>query len=571
MPTTTSRAYLEIIATDRATRVMGGLEGTFKRFGSQLLGLAGIGGGLYGLKRGLEASIGAAMEQEKAQMDLVAALGGTETALAQVQSRFVPFSNLMQKMTVYSDEQVLSQMAYARNLGVTTDKLEEATKAAIGLAARYRIDLESAMMLVGRASQGQTQSLSRYGIVLNEGLSAQEKFNELLRIGAQSFRLAEAQTKTATGALEQMRNQVNELQEIFGAVLLPAVTAASQAISEYIKKNQSDLQKFISSQVEGVQAIWEAYSWLYDKIAERGPIGGPLGSQMPSAKGLEAWKYSYGTYGLPKGADIHSMEMFLSQTEAIRQAQADYNAEFENWYEVSQYIGEFEAEWQAYTEELDKAALAQNRIAVTSDAVWGAFHRLGEAAIGAGVKVKTTAEEMAEAAEKIANQWRQVWSTIEYSATSALDRMIWEGENWRDAMRSFARDVLREMMRVFIIQPLVRGIGAAMGFPVPVGHAGGVIGEAAFPTRMMPAWAFEQAPRLHAGLMADEFPAILQKGEMVIAKGGAPIGITINNYSGTNLAVRGQPRFDGEQLIVDIVNSNIIRHGALRSTIQSVR
>jgi hypothetical protein len=44
--------------------------------------------------------------------------------------------------------------------------------------------------------------------------------------------------------------------------------------------------------------------------------------------------------------------------------------------------------------------------------------------------------------------------------------------------------------------------------------------------RSIPASYFASAPRLHQGLAADEYPAILQKGEQVIPKGGgksAPI------------------------------------------------
>jgi hypothetical protein len=52
-------------------------------------------------------------------------------------------------------------------------------------------------------------------------------------------------------------------------------------------------------------------------------------------------------------------------------------------------------------------------------------------------------------------------------------------------------------------------------------HAGGLIGAPA-PQRLVPALAFADAPRLHAGGMAglrpDEVPAILQRGEMVLSR-----------------------------------------------------
>jgi hypothetical protein len=55
-------------------------------------------------------------------------------------------------------------------------------------------------------------------------------------------------------------------------------------------------------------------------------------------------------------------------------------------------------------------------------------------------------------------------------------------------------------------------------------HKGGIVGITPFKFRAVPASTFAKAPRLHSGLMSDEFPAILQRGEEVIPKGGGNIG-----------------------------------------------
>jgi hypothetical protein len=49
-------------------------------------------------------------------------------------------------------------------------------------------------------------------------------------------------------------------------------------------------------------------------------------------------------------------------------------------------------------------------------------------------------------------------------------------------------------------------------------HSGGVVGSGYSPTRAVSPSYFDNAPRLHNGLMGDEFPAILQRGETVIPK-----------------------------------------------------
>jgi len=57
-------------------------------------------------------------------------------------------------------------------------------------------------------------------------------------------------------------------------------------------------------------------------------------------------------------------------------------------------------------------------------------------------------------------------------------------------------------------------------------HRGGIVGETPAPMRSVPATLFAHAPKLHSGLGADEFPAILQRGETVLPKGVAPAQTT---------------------------------------------
>jgi len=69
-------------------------------------------------------------------------------------------------------------------------------------------------------------------------------------------------------------------------------------------------------------------------------------------------------------------------------------------------------------------------------------------------------------------------------------------------------------------------------------HEGGIVGKTPSPIRAVPAGTFSGAPRLHSGLSSDEFPAILQRGEIVLPRGSggsttpaeaAPMTVIINN------------------------------------------
>ena len=188
-----------------------------------MVGLATFAISGLAARLGIATIIKSFMAQEQAAKRLGAAIAAQGGEVRRLLPGYKAFASAIQRVTRYGDEALMEQMAFAVNMGVTTDQLEDATKAAVGLAAKYQIDLKTSMMLVGRASQGQTQMLTRYGIVLAETLSPQEKFNKLLEIGAGAFRLAEADAKTLAGAQEQMKNALGDSREELGGMYVDLV------------------------------------------------------------------------------------------------------------------------------------------------------------------------------------------------------------------------------------------------------------------------------------------------------------------------------------------------------------
>ena len=98
--------------------------------------------------------------------------------------------------------------------------------------------------------------------------------------------------------------------------------------------------------------------------------------------------------------------------------------------------------------------------------------------------------------------------------------------NFHDLIDSMITDLIRLMIRQSVTGPLagwfssgLAGIFAGGGTAAPAGgwyyeHGGGIAGMPAT-ARNLPAFYLSTAPRLHAGLQPDEFPAILQRGEGV--------------------------------------------------------
>jgi len=196
----------------------GSLSGVFKKLAIS----AGAYFGAREIKRFLSGSLDLYARQETAVRGLNDALNLLGKGGADAMRDMQQFASSIQKVTVHGDEAVLELMKMGASMGQLSGKeLQDATKAAIGLAAAYSIDVVAAMRLVSRARVGDTASLTRYGIKLGEGLSAQEKFNRVLEIGAKNFALAEGEARTYSGSMIQMKNALGDIREEIAKGLAP--------------------------------------------------------------------------------------------------------------------------------------------------------------------------------------------------------------------------------------------------------------------------------------------------------------------------------------------------------------
>jgi len=110
------------------------------------------------------------------------------------------------------------------------------------------------------------------------------------------------------------------------------------------------------------------------------------------------------------------------------------------------------------------------------------------------------------------------------SAEDAIGNFVKTGKlDFKGLVTSMIADLAKLGARKFILGPIANALSGALGnlggMFAGVFHQGGMVGGPA-PSRMVPAMAFANAPRLHnggwAGLKSDEVPAILQRGERVL-------------------------------------------------------
>lgn len=210
----------------------------------------------------------AAMKQQDAQFLLAAALKISGEWTLALQHRFEAFAASVQQATIYGDEEVLALMQLQKSLGVTSDKLEEAAKMAIGLATATGRDVRSMSMYIALAQQGEFTMLRRYIPALRSTTDATEQLRIITEFAAAGFKLAEERSKTASGALRQMWNALGDVAEVIGGALLPVLTRTFKRIKEWAEDNQKRIKEWAELWVEKIGMVMNKLWDLIDLLTE---------------------------------------------------------------------------------------------------------------------------------------------------------------------------------------------------------------------------------------------------------------------------------------------------------------
>ena len=264
---------LKINAKDNASKHFRKAGGSAQRFGRTLAGVAGAVGAYLGARKlisFMKDSIRLFNTQDEAIRSLTDAMK-ILNAEAQV-SEMQKFASQLQQMTIYGDEATLKLMQLGVSMGkFTGDTLKSATVASIGLADAFQIDVASAMKLVAKASAGDTGSLSRYGIVLDATMTKEEKFAELLRIGAENFEVSKGKVKTFGGMLKQLGNAWGDAKERLGSYMANSVKVqnAIRILQTVIENFNLSMEIVWTSVALGIVRFYNTVEHYFKGIAEQ--------------------------------------------------------------------------------------------------------------------------------------------------------------------------------------------------------------------------------------------------------------------------------------------------------------
>jgi phage-related minor tail protein len=185
---------------------------------------------------------------------------------------------------------------------------------------------------------------------------------------------------------------------------------------------------------------------------------------------------------------------------------------------------------------------------------------------GASRALKRYADEATNAAKNAEDLFGSAASKVEDTLVDMVTTGEFSFKKLGDLVQSIEQDILRMFIRQQVTGPIagalgdfVKGSGGDIFGSIfgSLFHDGGVVGASSVARRAVPSHLFAGAPRFHNGLMPDEFPAILQKGETVLPRNTKMGG---NNITFNITTPNAQSFMDSQGQIMSKLATQMGRH-----------
>lgn len=223
----------------------------------------------------------------------------------------------LQAVTTFGDETVLAVSSQLVAFGAARQDVPKLTEVVLDLAAGMGTDASSAAMLMGKALAGEFSTLSRYGILVDEGASQSEKLSQAIRqIEARFGGMARALAQTDAGRLIQLKNALGEVQEQLGRVIVKGLGPLIAETGKAAKSLEGMLAKselaphlvseiiLVTGAIVGLNVVLAASMrlWVSWGVAAGAAVGGLMGALAAIPKSLQITFIAVGLYEIISAA-----------------------------------------------------------------------------------------------------------------------------------------------------------------------------------------------------------------------------------------------------------------------------
>lgn len=175
-----------------------------------------------------KAAMDDAEEQAKLAQTLRTATGATNEQIAAVEKQV---SSLM-KVSTFSDSELRPALANLVQATQDVQRSQELMGLAMDISVATGVPLISVTDALAKAENGQMKALASLAPVVRENVKEGASLGEVYTTLGDVFGgAALAQTKTAAGQMQMFKNQVGELSESFGMMLLPVLQTVLPVMS----------------------------------------------------------------------------------------------------------------------------------------------------------------------------------------------------------------------------------------------------------------------------------------------------------------------------------------------------
>ena len=176
-------------------------------------------------------SVKTADTQMQAEAKLLNALKGRED----IQKRLMAQASELQGRSLFGDEEIINQQAVLAAMGRTEQQIRDIIEASVQLSAATGMSLDSAVKNLAKTYGGLAGELGESIPALRELTKEQLQNGDAVKLIKEQYQgFAEAAAQTGAGSLVQLKNQLGDLSEQIGMILMPFVKSLVNALSKLV-------------------------------------------------------------------------------------------------------------------------------------------------------------------------------------------------------------------------------------------------------------------------------------------------------------------------------------------------
>ena len=227
------------------------------------------------------ASVKAFDDQVKAESKLRTSLKGNEEAFA----RLAKQARELQKETLFGDEATIEAQSFLAQLGLNEQAILKLTPLIQDFATAQGIGLTDAAKLVAKSVGSSTNALSRYGIQIEGAVGSADRLDSA--VGALSTAFggqAKAIAKEGLGPLTQLKNELGDVSEEFGKLVLEQIEPLKQSLQGLAER----LRNLTPAQKENIVQFAKYAALIGPALIVLGKLATAIGGIIKAMRTLTA-------------------------------------------------------------------------------------------------------------------------------------------------------------------------------------------------------------------------------------------------------------------------------------------